>query len=154
MYKKAMVLEEMVKLVIVFAILVIFAWLIFRVLSPPESKTADSFKTLGAEINLLVKDLKAGEKREINVPLFMEASYVIESINAGTQGAPKGCENNPCLLLRNRDNLKVVNKLKFDNLEFSIEDKYIKTTQSGIIKVNVAAEKTDAGTKVYLKQVS
>ena len=150
-----MALEEMVKLIIVFAILVIFAWLIVRVLTPAESKTADSFKTLGAEINLLVKDLKAGEKREINVPLFMEASYIIGSINAGTSGAPKGCESNPCLLLQRRDDLKVTNKLKFENLEFIREgDEYIKTTQSGIIKVNVAAEKTDAGTKVTLKQVS
>jgi hypothetical protein len=152
-YKKAMVLEETVKLLVAAAILVVFAVIIIKVMIPPQSDTVNSFKTLGSEIKIITTDLDSTDKASIIVPVFIEKTYFIGSVNKDSANPPKKCEKESCLVLYVKATREPVNIINLGEVYIKQEDD-IRALNDTIIRVNVTAEKIDSKKIITLQQIS
>lgn len=139
-----MVLGEMIQLLIAAIVIVALVALIYKFISPRESQTESSFKTIGTEIKLLADDLDKTDGAEITIPIFIEKRYVLNSANPDSDDYPPKCKGDPCLILLEKDTLDVVGVLKFEDLKFKQEE-YIQTPEDSIIKILLKGEKPKEG---------
>ena len=151
--KKAMALEEMVKLLIAVIIIAVFVWLIIKAITPPEDETTNSFKTLGSEIKIIINDLDDTDSSHVVVPVYMGKKYFIGSVNPGSADSPKKCKGRSCVILYEKETLKVVNIIELGNAYLQQEE-YIKAADDSIIKVNITGDKKYSKKFIVLEQIS
>lgn len=154
MNKKGMTLEALVRLLVAIPLILVFAWLIMRVMSNADSQTLNSFKTLGAEIKDLIDELEDKDKAEIVVPAYIHKEWAIGAINKGASTYPKQCRGLSCLVLSKKDLSKITNVIKFKNVEFTKSEDYLQSPEGGIIKVKVRAEKKDKKIIISMEKIS
>jgi hypothetical protein len=153
--KKGMVLGEMIRLLIAAAILVVFAVIIARVLTQPESETVNSFKTLASEIKILAKDLDTTDKAQVTVPVFVEKTYVIGSVNPDSADSPEKCKKKSCLILYEKGEFRATNMIELEGAYIQRkDDEYIMAPDDTIIKVSVIAEKSGDKKIITLQKIS
>lgn len=139
-----MALETMIKLMIAIVIITAFTALIMKIITPEKSQTQNSFKTLGAEVSDIIKELKAEDSSEITVPIYMEKGWTINTINKEEAVKPKSCREESCITLsKNNDISKTVDAIRFKNIHFTEASDYIRSSQGGIVNVKITAKKED-----------
>jgi len=131
----------LIKLLIAASLIIIFAWLVIKFFSEPETQTLNSFKTLGAEIKLMIKDLDETDKAQITVPVYMEKGKTIRVIDKSSSTLPAECKKQTCLvLLKGTDLNKVTNTIRFGDIRFKDPEDYILSQEGEIIKVKLTGE--------------